>query len=47
MTTLRMGGNIWKHSNQQEINFQSIQTTHEAQHKKIKQPNQKMAGRAK
>ena len=43
MTTLRMGENICKWSNQQGVNLQNIQTTRAAQYQKTKQPNQKMA----
>ena len=45
-TTLRMGENICKRSNQ-GINLQNIQTAHGAQYQKNKQPNQKMGGRSK
>ena len=46
-TTLRIGENICKWSNWQGINLQNIQTAHEAQYLKNKQPNQKMGGRPK
>ena len=46
-TTLRMGENICKGSNQQVINLQNIQTAHAAQYQKNKQPSQKMGGRFK
>ena len=46
-TTLRMGENICKRSNQQGINLQHIQIAHAAQCQKNKQPNEKMGERPK
>ena len=40
-TTYRMGENMCKRCNQQELNILNIQTVHTAQYKK-KKPNQKM-----
>ena len=42
-----MGENICKQSDPLGINFQNIQTAHEAQYQKNKQPNQNMGGRSK
>ena len=44
-TTLRMGENICKQSNWQEINLLNTQTTQAAQYKTNEEPNQKMAER--
>ena len=46
-TTYGMGENICKGCDQQGINFQNIQTAHTTQHKKNKQPNQKIDRRPK
>ena len=46
-TTHRIGENIYKWSNQQGINLQTIQTPHTAQLKKKKKNNQKMGRRSK
>ena len=49
--TLRMGENICKWSNWQEIYLQNIQTAHAAQYQNkqtaTKQPNLKMGGKSK
>ena len=42
-----MGENIYKHCNQQGLNFQNIQNSNRAQQQKNKQPNQKMGRRPK
>ena len=41
MKTHRIGENICKLYNQEELNFQNIQTAHAAQCQNSKQPNQK------
>ena len=46
-TTLRMGGNICKWSNQQGINLQSIQVVHAAQYKKRTDNPSKLGRRSK
>ena len=43
----RLGENICKWGNQQEINFQNIHKSHTPQEQKNKQPNQKMGRRPK
>ena len=46
-TTYRMGENICKWCDWQEINLQNLQTAYAAQYQKNKQPNQKMDRRSK
>ena len=46
-TTHRMGENIYKRCNRQEINLQNLQTAHAAQYQKNRQLNQKMGRRPK
>ena len=46
-TTHRMGENISKRNDQQEISLQNIQTTHAPQYQEKKQFNQKMGRRSK
>ena len=46
-TTHRMGENISKRSDQQEINLQNIQTTHAAEYQEKNQFNHKVGRRSK
>ena len=46
-TPYRMGKNICKFCDQQELNFQNTQTAHATQYQNNQWPNQKMGRRAK